>query len=183
MKKLLLILITAILFIGCKKTDEQTTSKSVIPASTFKYKINGMPVELNGTLAQNAQVGSVIRKQKSIRSSRTTTYEYNVMATKDYIYTTDGETPMNFVLAANSLSTGTYSLSNGKIAYVCFFNLETDVFLWATPSQNNENSTFTVAITKVENGYADGTFSGIMRKNPVSIQITEGEFKNVKVLQ
>jgi hypothetical protein len=183
MKKLLLILITAILFIGCKKTDEQSTSKSVIPASTFKYKINGMPVEMNGTLAENAQVGSVIRKQKGRHSSSTTAFEYNLMATKDYIYTGDGETPMNFLLAANSLSTGTYSLSNGKLAYVYFINLETNQHFWATPSQNNENSTFTVVITKVENGYADGTFSGIMRKNPVSFQITEGEFKNVKVLQ
>jgi hypothetical protein len=108
-------------------------------------------------------------------------YLYRIMATKDYMFTDDGETLLNIVLKTDFLTVGNYNLVNNKITCVFYWPNIKFPNTWI-----NENdlttSDFTINITKLENGYADGTFSGNLNKKP-SYKITEGEFKNVKVLQ
>jgi hypothetical protein len=137
---------------------------------------------MNGSLAENSKEGSVIRKHNVFNTSAS---YYSLAATKDYIHTGDGKMPMHFVFSTNNLSTGTYSIANGKLNHVNIIKFGGTKAHWIAPF-DNDGSIFIVNVTKVTNGFADGNFSGNFSSQRIggsAIQITEGEFKNVKILE
>lgn len=176
--------------ISCnKETDAQTSSNCNEPAATFKYKWNGILYEMNGSLTQNAREGSLIRKEQTYDNINTsnnpfdlmngdeltnTKYLYSIHATKNNFYGDEGGPILEIELRTTSLTAPkTFTSANNEIKSVYFCH-----------PVNAEGQQFTVTFTKIANGYADGSFSGTVRTtNGQNVQITEGEFKNVKILE
>ena len=189
---LLMFSLSLILFnISCKKeTNAQTTTNCNEPAATFKYKWNGVLYEMNGSLTQNAREGSLIRKEQTYDNINTsnnpfdymngdeitnTKYLYSIHATKNNFYGDEGGPILEIELRTTSLTAPKiFTSANNEIKWVYFCHPE-----YAKAQQ------FTVNFTKIANGYADGSFSGIVQDidNGSQIQITEGEFKNVRILE
>ena len=185
-------LLLLVFLLSCDKdnSDNPTSPSCNEPVATFKYKWNGTLYEMNGSLSQNAKEGSLIRKEQTTKSGASnpfdnangdainnTKYLYTIMATKNYYYSDDGESIFAVELRTTSFTAPkTYTNSAGDIKFISFYY----------PLQAGESTgqQFTINVTKVENGYADGNFSGnVVASGNQVIQITEGEFKNVKVLQ
>ena len=189
---LLMFSLSLILFnISCKKeTNAQTTTNCNEPAATFKYKWNGVLYEMNGSLTHNAREGSLIRKEQTYDNINTsnnpfdymngdeitnTKYLYSIHATKNNFYGDEGGPILEIELRTTSLTAPKiFTSANNEIKWVYFCHPE-----YAKAQQ------FTVNFTKIANGYADGSFSGIVQDidNGSQIQITEGEFKNVRILE
>ncbi len=179
--------------LSCNKpADAQTPTNCNEPAATFKYKWNGTLYEMNGSLTQNAREGSLIRKEQTYDNINTsnnpfdlmngdeltnTKYLYSIHATKNNYYGDEGGPILEIELRTTSLTAPkTFTSANNEIKWVYFCHPE-----------HADGQQFTVNFTKIANGYADGSFSGIVKyyNNGVekTIQITEGEFKNVKILE
>lgn len=185
-------LLLLVFMLSCDKdnSDNPTPSSCNEPTAMFKYKWNGMLYEMNGSLSQNAEEGSLIRKEQTTQSGASnpfdnangnalnnTKYLYTIMATKNYYYSDDGEPIFAVELRTTTFTAPrTYSNNAGDIKFISFYH---PVNAGESPAQP-----FTINITKVENGYADGNFNGnVIASGNQVIQITEGEFKNVKILQ
>jgi hypothetical protein len=199
LKKLILGSLVLIMFsasivvfnISCnKETDAQTSSNCNEPAATFKYKWNGILYEMNGSLTQNAREGSLIRKEQTTNNGATnpfdnangdpltnTKYLYSILATKNNYYGDEGGPILEIELRTTSLTAPkTFTSANNEIKWVYFNHPE-----------EAAGEQFTVNFIKIANGYADGSFSGVVKYNNngqlITIQVTEGEFKNVKILE
>lgn len=179
------------LFHSCQKDNNNNNNTNTPcnppPASTFKYKFNGTLIECNGSLADNSREGSLIRKEQGNASSSTvltnTSYIFSILATKNYYYSDDGEPILEIEINSPTLTNSTYSHTSNGIRYVkSYYPSQSEFCGYCTPS-SYVGQEFTVTITKIENGYADGTFSGKLKKTSGFDIITEGEFKSVKVIQ
>lgn len=191
MKKPISLLLLLFLF-SCDKdnTDNPTPSNCNEPVATFKYKWNGTLYEMNGSLSQNAKEGSLIRKEQTTKNGASnpfdnangdalnnTKYLYTIMATKNYYYSDDGEPIFAVELRTTTFTAPkTYTYSGGDMKFIAFY--------YPVNAGETTGQEFTINVTKAENGYADGTFNGnVVASGNQVIQITEGEFKNVKILQ
>ena len=175
-----------------KESDVQTPANCNEPAATFKYRWNGTLYEMNGSLTQNAREGSLIRKEQTYDNINTsnnpfdfmngdeltnTSYLYSIHATKNNFYGDEGGPILEIELRTTSLTAPkTFTSDNNEIKMVYFCHPE-----------YSEGQQFTVTFTKIANGYADGSFSGIVKYNDngqqKTVQITDGEFKNVRILE
>jgi hypothetical protein len=192
MKKCLYLMISLYL-LSCNKDNNNasaTTSPCYEPISTFRYKWNNVLYEMTGSLTKSSKEGSLIRKEQTTNSGASnpfdnnngdalnnTKYLYSIAATKNYFYSDDGEPLIEIELRTSNFNTlRSYSNSSSEIKLVRFFH-PLDATL--TPNQQ-----FSVTLTRIENGYADGNFIGtVVTSNNQTISITEGEFKNVKILE
>lgn len=195
MKKIAFILLTMISFSCSKESDSTnngTSTSQTEPAAYFKYKINGALIEMNGSLSNNSREGSVIRKTQQTRNLSSSQYLNNsnyifkLIATKNYFFSDEGQPLFEIVINSPTLSETSYSHRNNQINSVFTWYPNQSGFCgYCTPSAY-PGQEFTVTILKITNGYAEGTFSGILKQGPNNSKsdiITEGEFKNVKILQ
>ncbi|MEI6947495.1 hypothetical protein V9K67_09905 [Paraflavisolibacter sp. H34] len=191
MKKLFVFLFTtALLVSSCKKDNgnNNPAGQNDLPAATFSYKVNGTLIECNGSLAENSREGSLIRKEQTLTSSGSVetnrNYIFSIHATRNYFFGDAGEPILEIELNTPSLSVATYTHTNDGILYVkTFYPNQSEFCAGCTPTVYGGQE-FSVSITKLENGYADGTFSGkLVRRTSGFDLVTEGQFRNVKVLQ
>lgn len=142
-------------------------------------------------LSQSSNKGSIIRRTKDHRPSPIgcgntflqlagcQKYIYVLSATSDNLWDDEWNTAVRFRLP-NLIQGQTYSKSS--------FSTDWAQFVHPTVADGGfGSSTLSLTITKVQSGYADGTFSGTVFtgtvSSPVYKTITEGVFKNVKVLE
>lgn len=180
------------LVFSCSKSEnspEGPNSNCEEPDAYFKYRINGELIECAGSLTKSSKEGSVIRIEQLTGGSATnpnpllnTSYAVTIHATKNYYYNDEGETLLKIILNTGGLAQQTYSNTTGIRNVVSWYPTKTGFCASCSPS-GYVGQQFTVTISKLAGGYADGTFSGTLVKEGTSTQntITEGEFKNVKV--
>ena len=163
------------------------TTTCTEPSAYLKYKFDGTLVEMTGSLSQNAREGSLIRKEQRNTSGSgatvltNTNYLFSILATKNYYYSDDGEPIIEIEVNTPSLSVTTYPSSSIDLVQT-YYPLQSS---YCGSACGQVGTNFTVTITKILNGYADGTFSGVIKNSGSAAlnQITEGEFRNVKILQ
>jgi len=192
MNNLFRLALAALFLSSCQpeKTTDPTPSNCNEPVATFQYKYNGTLIQMIGSLSKNAREGSLIRKEQTTKNGASNPYDnsngdpvsntkyiYSILATKNYFYSDDGEPILEIELrTATFTAPRTYSMQNGDIKFISTYY----------PQQAGiiSNLPFTLTITKVQNGYADGNFSGSLRTSGgQTVQITEGSFSNVKILE
>lgn len=139
---------------------------------------------ITGDLSTNSDSGIVINKSYVL-----TGYTYILNALwKKY-------TPDNLFLNLNTnLSPLALTATTYKVSYSQNIPFSGDFYLY--PSQNNNyagnrytvqqsGDNYTITITNVHNGLADGTFTGQLSAQgviPATVTITSGEFKDVKII-
>ncbi|MBN8666114.1 MAG: hypothetical protein J0M30_01340 [Chitinophagales bacterium] len=180
------------LVFSCSKNENNSgglSSNCDEPETYFKYRINGELIECTGSLTKSSKEGSVIRIEQLTGGSATnpnpllnTSYAVTLHATKNYYYNDEGETLLKIILNTGGLTQQTYSNTTGIRNVVSWYPTKTGFCASCSPT-GYVGQQFTVTISKLAGGYADGTFSGTLVKEGTSTQntITEGEFKNVKV--
>jgi hypothetical protein len=199
MKKIIMSVSLFGLLFSCQKdkNTNNTSDNCNPPVSTFKYKFNGTTIECNGSLAQTSKEGSLIRKEQVTGTGNTnpidnqngdplnnTNYIFSILATKNYYYSDDGEPLIEIEIRTPSISETTYTHTTNGIRYVQTYYPSQSTFCGYCSPSAFLGQEFTVTISKFANGYADGTFFGKVKKSTTGFDIiTEGEFKNVKVIQ
>jgi hypothetical protein len=173
MKNLLTLAILAVLVSACQKDPVINTPKEEFP-STLKFTVNGTVIELNGSLAINSYKGSVFRRSGNYSSGNYTLVakdngSINSIRLPLHTDTISATTYMVTVPTPNPTPTreraGSCDIAGVKYAGI------------------NSGDTFTLTISNIhDGGYADGTFSAQMSRDTQKIMITNGEFKNVKIL-
>lgn len=170
-------------------SDNPTPTTCTEPSASFKYKFDGTLLEMNGSLSKNSVEGSYIRRVKDFFTGSPTqcgpyytpdctSYIYTIEATKWSLLDDEGNPILKIYIRSSTLTQGQSYSGIGNVKAVCFYPYSN------TLSNPASSTNFTVTITKIENGYADGTFSGILtRGGATSYPVTEGEFHNVKILQ
>ena len=187
-KETLLILFFGVL-VSCKKDNSSSNTNTncpPAPLATIKFKNNSTIIECNGSLVENSKEGALIRKKQKDPSFGTiltnTNYQYSIIATKNYFHGDDGEAVIQIEINTPTLTTSTYSQANNGINFT-YVSLPTMSSNDGYPPESN----FSLTVTKIVNGYADGTFSGKLKKEGFNVTgydlITEGEFKNIRILE
>lgn len=165
--------------LSCNKpADAQTPTNCNEPNTVFKYKLNGTLYDMSGSLALNSKQGAVVRKTYDWRKCNVsqqlacTDYIYSLSATKNNVFDDEWNTIVRFWFGS-SINVGTYSVSTNTLGVQITF------------PEYMGSTNLTVTITKNQGGYIDGTFSGTLKSssNQNTYQLTEGEFKNVKILE
>lgn len=166
MKKLFATATLALLFSACSKEPTPSTPAQE-PVTTFKFTANGILYELNGSLATYSSMGSIIRRGGDLNTG-----QYSLLAQNGAARNT-----MVLPLTVGTLTSTTYTFPNGgagecELIGVSYYG-----------DKAGDNST--VTISSIHDGvYADGIFSGQHTKTGTTqkVIITNGEFKNVKIL-
>lgn len=175
-KLLTFFLLLTLGFVGCSKDNDDSNGSSNTPVTTFKFTVNGTPYEVTGSLLENTVKGAKIERDPWHNTFALYAHEVVQNTTKFYAH----------IPLPNPLVTGTFNFtypSNGSF--------DSEVSVISIPVMYYQvlktGDAITVNITKVENGYASGTFSASKlsgtNTTPPTIQITNGEFTNVKIIQ
>jgi len=192
MRKVFYTALLSVILFSCQQDNPPDPNPTTCnePATRFSFKIDGTLVEMNGSLSNNSKVGAVIRKTKDYRAIPTgcaafsasydpncQKYIYILSATYDNLWDDEWNTALRFRLP---------SLIQGQTYSKSTFNTDWAVFRYPIELDGGfGTANMTLTITKLINGYADGTFSGSVYKSVGGGygNITEGSFTNVKVLQ
>jgi hypothetical protein len=162
---------------GCSKPDSPDPIVSL--KSSFQFKANGVFYEWNSDY-QATGFGSVIIKDN-----------YNPVYLLSASPLNGGGIGGKYLILkinANSLTQNTYALTTtdpvspaGLANHACSLFDNSNAFL------SYQTGDFaTVVISNIHDEYYDGTFTALLTKDDSSFQkmnITNGEFKNVKILQ
>lgn len=157
----------ALLFSACSKDPASTLTAELV--TTFKFTANGTVYELNGSLATNSSQGSIIRREGTLNTG-----QYYLSAQNGAARNT-----MVMALATGNMAATSYSFTYPTISGECELN---QLSYYGDKAGDNTN----VIVTSIHDGvYADGTFTGQMTRSGsvLKVLITNGEFKNVKILQ
>jgi len=173
MKNLLALATLAVLVSACQKeTVINTPAEEFV--STLKFTVNGTVIELNGSLATYSYKGSAFR-----RAGNFSTGNYTLVAKDD-----GSVNSLRLPLHTDTVSATTYTVTvptpnrtpDRERAGSC----EISGIKYAGI---NSGDNFTLIISSIHDEvYADGTFSAQMSKDSQKIMITNGEFKNVKIV-
>jgi hypothetical protein len=155
-------------FYSCETTTpEPPTSNNVLigPQPKFEYKANGVLINLDAVY--DARIGYLAFP--SIFRTGSNSYYFS-SGGNEYAYGVSQPNALNFFILTNVITQTTYSCTGSDSKF---------------GGLSHYSGNQTVTITRVNNGYADGTFSGtIIRTNaPVStVTITEGKFSNLPII-
>jgi len=159
-----------------KKPSEDGTT--TLPATTFKFAINGTIYHWNGNSADNPLAGSRITKTAI---NGTTYYVLSALPSTAGMYVL-----LSLKLNTPTLSTTTYTLaattaSSWTIAeHYCGL----PDGLICTSSEVGDMATITIA--KKHDGYIDGTFTARLTNidgSLAKVNVIDGEFYNVKIVE
>lgn len=177
MKKSILKIFMPFVLLGCDPQGDPPDPPT--PVTSIKFYADGVLYQWDGSLADNNVSGTVIKRETPNNPN-----QYFELTSQN---ADCGSTYCKFIYmkiyTTSSLQVGTYPniwTSTGEMntggggtnpVYQTF----------------NTPYTFNAQITRLENGYADGTFSGTVERRNVPApyplrQITNGEFKNVRVI-
>ena len=174
MKNLLALATLAVLVSACQKeTVINTPAEEFV--STLKFTVNGTVIELNGSLATYSYKGSAFR-----RAGNFSTGNYTLVA-KD-----NGVNSLRLPLHTDTVSATTFTVTvpypNPTPTRERAGSCEISGIKY---SGINSGDNFSLIISSIhDEAYADGTFSAQMSGGgPEKLLITNGEFKNVRILQ
>lgn len=159
MKKLLFLIITAIIFISCEKSKEETPAAPVETFAGFRFKANGTQYEWT----QPKFVFQFIKRAPNPNYFVNGGYDMeSQLSINDYI---SFKMPIGTALNATTYNSGKIYLMLNKQEY-------------GNPIE------CIITISKVDKGLCSGTFSGIVYSYPNNQQmkITEGSFTNIPVI-
>jgi hypothetical protein len=187
-KILILIISIAAVLIGCHKNNNASSMNN--QQTIFKFTINGITDSVIGSGEQAGAEGTVIRKvyyntsyyynlsaQKNNGSGSTFSISLNlytpVVTSTSYLFQYTGVTDFNVLIASGQGQT---------------LSLESSFLNTVYESYKPGDETM-ISISKLQNNYADGIYNSLKLSDknncatcPASIQVTNGEFKNVKVI-
>jgi hypothetical protein len=173
MKKFFAVATLAVWVSACQKETGTNTPPEKF-ATTLKFTANGTVIELNGSLATYSYKGSVFR-----RAGNYSTGNYTLVAKDD-----GSVNSLRLPLHTDTLSATTFVVTvptpnptptreragSCEIAGVKYSGI-------------NSGDNFTLIISSIHDEvYADGTFSAQMSRETQKMMITNGEFKNVKIV-
>lgn len=168
-----------LIFTACQKNPLASTPIELM--STCKFTANGINYEMNGSLTKDTStIGSILQKR------HIDNYKYYTLSAQNYLSTL---TRITLVLNnTDSIAIKSYK-SYYPYAKVNGDALINGIYYGQDSWQLGDNGI--VNITRLHDGvYADGTFTAQMTKanfmqqgGTTKMIITNGEFKNVKILQ
>lgn len=166
-----------VLFSNCSRDNNTPTSSSTM----FSFKVNGIKYSSNSPYTFNGEPSI----NRDIQNGVTLYFFecYNLPNSNG----TNGTNTFNIYLITNTLSqttyTGTYDLHTGSKTGNAILN---SLSLPETSCSISSSSlrSLTMTFTRISNGTADGTFSGSLNIGGSCgvVNITDGQFKNVKVV-
>jgi len=164
MKRLITLVVITAIVVSCSKPNTSTTNL----LSTVTFDANGSHYEIDSSLADNSLQGSVLEKHAG---------EYELTAQNGIIGDVPSEVYLHINLGSTIVTPNTYNLTwlNGN--YISETRLNGTVYYGLKTGDY-----VTTTVTKIHDGvYADGTFSAQLSGQTMAI--TNGQFKNVKILQ
>jgi hypothetical protein len=175
------LLICSILVFGmaCKKSSDSNNTGSQSPQPKFQFTANGTVYTWNAV-----DVGGVWTNYPTIVKS---TGSVNGTAVTSYSFRTNnssGQQGYSLILGlcsgCSTISSGTYPVGNGKDVDSYFNGVG-----YSITTANNANTNYTVTISSITNGLANGTFSGVLQPRTAgsgpTLTITNGTFSNIPV--
>lgn len=173
MKKLILILYSATIFLSCSKTSDDASSS--VPSGTFKYKVNGNLITIDNANIANAEY-AIFFKQLQGTAIPHTRYMFNGQKGSNNVWI--------FGIQSDSLSTQTYIydstyLNTSGVICTMTYNGQQSGLLYS-------GDNLTIKITSYSNSLVSGNFSAKFTplsnnySNRGTTIITEGDFKNIK---
>ena len=190
MRKMLSIIGIFGLLFSCQKQSSNPASSSD-PKAIFRFTVNGMNDSIVGSATQSSTEGSVIKRVYGSGTNGFTSFYYQLVSYK-YIAGTGSQLyiSLDFLTTNLIVSSYIYKFGFGLPGYYSSGGVATNLFevpsFWPNyySSQGTGDQTV-ITITKIQNGYADGTYTAKLSNaiNTSSITITNGEFKNVKILE
>lgn len=166
MKQIIAIISVFMLLTSCKKSD----STSQPTASTFKFTANGIVYQFDGYSPDiNNIKGSHIIYTSGINAGY-------------FLGASEGSAASSIYLQLTSNTTLT--ATNYSITHVAGTDELSEMEINAKTYYTSSSGDFTnVSITKIEGGYASGTFTAKMTQQGTAtrIDITNGEFSKVKI--
>lgn len=188
MKRYLLIICIIALFFGCHKDTVSRVDNN--PPAIFRFTINGKPDSIAGSTAASGSAGTIIQ-----RMYYNAAYYYNLTAIKS-----DTGAPHYFI------SVNLYTTTPAAITYTFQYTGIADFptlissgqaqtikvessFLNTYYESYQPGDETVVSITSIQDNRANGTYSAAKLSPgsncsgcPPSIEITKGEFRNVKIV-
>lgn len=173
MKKLLFIGLALISLSACKKSDSSSSGTTPTSKSYLKMKVDGVSVELNSSISTGATMMSDIQQMGISFNDGNTADLKSASLVMDKV---DVTTPQTYTMKANGYNYFNYVKSQSdkdNNSYTVFDNY-------------GHKGSATVTVTKIKDlggnrKAINGTFTATMyNKNGASINITEGEFFDVR---
>lgn len=168
MKKLLVI--PAIIFLySCSKN--KPSNITLRGNATLKYKVDSVETLYTGDAGTPNRKGVIAWKHLANGSSGTTYFIQALKGLNDLI---------GMGIITDSLQSGQSYVGEGQFTFVVFKGQKYAI--------TDSSQVFNISITRYYSGFIDGSFSGkLYTFNPQtsitdSISVTEGEFKNVRVI-
>lgn len=156
--KYFIVLIISFSLLSCKKDNQ---GNDLSNDAYIKYKVNGTQQQFSGNAANVDAEGVIAYKVINLYTS----------------YHLQGEKGLNNLISlsivADSLKNGSYK--GEPIATFISYNGKEYYIL-------NDTQILNVSITRHSSGTVDGNFSGSLYDTQGSVSITEGEFKNIKMI-
>jgi hypothetical protein len=174
MKKLFASVILAVLVSACQKETGTNTPPEKFP-TTLKFTANGTVIEMNGSLATSSYKGSVFRQAGNYGGNYT-------LVAKDGANAGSLRLPLHTDTISATTFAVTVPYPNPTPTRERAGSCEISGIKY---SGINSGDNFSLIISSIHDEiYADGTFSAQMSGGgPEKLLITNGEFKNVRILQ
>lgn len=183
MQKTILFLVGLFLFVGCSRSDDNTTSSKGGKKGYFvKYKINGREEkdeEERNLLTNNEWQIMFSKFEENLSGNYGNSYDFDLVGTD-----------FGGNIKTHPLKVGTYTFSDRKGAGNTIHNFSSYLYDETTKNSyyytgvysDERTSYFTLNITQVGKDYVKGNFSGSIEGNLLSsvksktFKITDGEF-------
>jgi hypothetical protein len=164
---------------ACKKSsDTNNNTNNQAPQPKFQFTANGNVYTWNAV-----DIGGVWTNFPTIHKN---TGSNNGTPTTNYSLQTNnsnGQQGYSLILSlcsCTSISPGTYPTAGGKDSDSYFNGVG-----YSLTSANSANTNYTVTISSITNGLANGTFSGVLQPRTAgagpTLNITNGSFSNIPV--
>ena len=172
------------LVLGCKKSSTSSTAST---APTFQFNVNGTVYQMNGNGA-TTNLGAKFDQAIGVGCTGNADTLYWLEATDSE---GDGCTIGTTLVSSLSVMTYTnsYSFQAGPNGNCTEDPVDVKVLsyssTWFTIEKSGDYTT--IVVTSIHDGLADGTFSGQLSPNdpivpPASMTITNGQFKNIPIV-
>lgn len=153
----------------CSKKDDDSTN--ITPKqTTFQFTAKGTVFNWNGSLAETSTQGSIFKK----RTTNNYGAGYQLEATNGNFQETNFWLELPQVV---ELETKTYNITRANFPLLGVGAIISPTT--GTHYGEKAGDYITITISKIDNGYATGTFSAVLD----GLAVTSGTFVNVKILK
>jgi len=171
MKQLLILFATLILIYSCSKSKPE--KKSLTGNVTLQYKVNGVETLYSGDAGAPNNEGIIAWKHLTGIGSFDTTYFIQALKGSNNL--------IGIGITTDSLHAGRSYIGESQFTFIVFNGIKYAI--------SDNSGLFNISITRHFSDFIDGNFSGKLYSYNIqtsmpddSITITEGEFKNVRII-